>query len=100
MEVTKLKGSKLMKLMMTANEVRENLAMDEILKTIAIYRMIFKDKVIKIGAGREGILKDFMGSAFMAGANGMLVGGYLTVKGRSEAEDFTFIENIKRMWKN
>jgi len=76
------------------------LSMDEILKTIAIYRIIFKDKVIKIGAGREGILKDFMGSAFMCGANGMLVGGYLTVKGRSEAEDFTFMESIKRMWQN
>lgn len=79
---------------------REHLAMDEILKTIAIYRIIFRDKVIKLGAGREGILKDFMGSAFMAGANGMLVGGYLTVKGRSQEEDFKFIENIKRMWQN
>lgn len=79
---------------------REHLAMDEILKTIAIYRMIFKDKVIKIGAGREEILKDFMGSAFMCGANGMLVGGYLTVKGRSEEEDFTFVENVRRMWEN
>jgi len=78
---------------------REHLAMDEILKTIAIYRIIFRDKVIKIGAGREGILKDFMGMAFMSGANGMLVGGYLTVRGRSAEEDFKFIENIKQMWK-
>ncbi|WP_321330228.1 biotin synthase BioB [uncultured Ilyobacter sp.] len=77
---------------------REHLSMDEILKTIAIYRIIFKDKVIKIGAGREGILKDFMGMAFMSGANGMLVGGYLTVKGRTSEEDFAFIENIKKMW--
>jgi len=42
------------------------LSMDEILKTIAIYRIIFKDKVIKIGAGREGILKDFMGMPLCA----------------------------------
>ena len=77
---------------------RKHLAMDEILKTIAIYRVIFRDKVIKIGAGREGILKDFMGMAFMSGANGMLVGGYLTVKGRSAEEDFKFLENIKKMW--
>lgn len=78
---------------------RKHLAMDEILKTIAIYRIIFRDKVIKIGAGREGILKDFMGMAFMSGANGMLVGGYLTMRGRSAQEDFKFIENIKKMWK-
>jgi biotin synthase len=77
---------------------REHLGMDEILKTFAIYRLIHKNKVLKIGAGREGILKDFMGMAFMAGANGMLVGGYLTLKGRSEEEDFIFMENVKRMW--
>ncbi|WP_320045821.1 biotin synthase BioB [uncultured Ilyobacter sp.] len=77
---------------------REHLSMDEILKTIAIYRIIFKDKVIKIGAGREGILKDFMGMAFMSGANGMLVGGYLTVKGRTSEEDFVFMKNVKKMW--
>lgn len=79
---------------------REHLSMDEILKTIAIYRIIFKDKVIKIGAGREGILKDFMGTAFMSGANGMLVGGYLTVKGRTPEEDFVFMENVKKMWES
>jgi len=39
---------------------REHLAMDEILKTIAIYRIIFRDKVIKIAAGREGILRELM----------------------------------------
>ena len=83
----------------TPHGEREHLSVDEILKTIAIYRIIFRDKVIKIAAGREGILKDFMGMAFMSGANGMLVGGYLTVKGRSTEEDFKFIENIKRMWK-
>ena len=77
---------------------REHLSVDEILKTIAIYRIIFRDKVIKIAAGRENILKDFMGSAFMSGANGMLVGGYLTVRGRSAEEDFNFIKNIQRIW--
>lgn len=83
----------------TPHGEREHLSVDEILKTIAIYRIIFKDKVIKIAAGRESILKDFMGMAFMSGANGMLVGGYLTMKGRSTQEDFKFIENVKKMWK-
>lgn len=77
----------------------EILSVDEILKTIAIYRIILKDKHIKIAAGRENILKDFMGSAFLAGANGLMVGGYLTVKGRSIEEDFIFIKNIKKLWK-
>lgn len=77
---------------------REKLSADEILKTIAIYRIINKDKIIKIAAGRETILKDFMGMAFMSGGNGMLVGGYLTVRGRSVEEDLKFVDNIKKMW--
>ncbi len=77
---------------------REILSVDEILKTIAIYRIILRNKVIKVTAGRESILKDFMGMAFMAGANSMMVGGYLTVRGRSVEEDKKFIENIKKMW--
>ncbi|MDD5436752.1 MAG: biotin synthase BioB, partial [Candidatus Omnitrophica bacterium] len=52
------------------------------IRTIAIYRVILKDKTVKLAAGRETVLKDFQASAFMAGANGMLIGGYLTVKGR------------------
>lgn len=82
----------------TPHGERQILEIEEILKTIAIYRIIFKDKTIKIGAGREGILKDFMGMAFMSGANGMLIGGYLTVKGRSVEEDKEFIKNLTAMW--
>lgn len=74
------------------------LSSDEILKTIALFRIILKNKNIKIAAGRENIFKDFMGSGFLSGANGMLVGGYLTVKGREIKEDFNFIKNIKKIW--
>ena len=77
---------------------RELLAIDEILKTIAIYRIINKDKNIRIAAGREGRMKDFMGMAFMSGANGMLVGGYLTTKGRSWEDDKKFIDDMKKLW--
>jgi biotin synthase len=35
----------------------------------------------------------------MAGANGMLIGGYLTVKGRALADDRKLIEEIKYSWK-
>lgn len=75
------------------------LDIDEVLKTIAIFRIILKDKNIKIAAGRENIFKDFMGSGYLSGANGMLVGGYLTVKGREINEDLNFIKNIKKLWK-
>jgi biotin synthase len=68
------------------------------IRTIYIFRVILKDKIIKIAAGREIILKDFQALGFMAGANGMLIGGYLTVRGRDVAEDRKLIEEIRKIW--
>ena len=56
-------------------------SLDDAIRTICIFRIILKDKIIKIAAGRETTLKDSQLTAFIAGANGMLIGGYLTVKG-------------------
>jgi biotin synthase len=67
-------------------------------RAICIFRIILKDKIIKIAAGRETILKDFQALGFMAGASGMLIGGYLTIKGRDVGEDHKLIEEIKRLW--
>ncbi len=36
--------------------------------------------------------------AFMAGANGMLIGGYLTIKGRSIEEDQKLVKEVERLW--
>ena len=66
---------------------------------MCIFRIILKDKTVKIAAGRESVLKDFQGLGFIAGANGMLIGGYLTTKGRTVAEDHELIREIKRLWK-
>ncbi|MCK4469102.1 MAG: biotin synthase BioB, partial [Desulfobacterales bacterium] len=44
------------------------------------------------------VLKDFQGLAFMAGANGMMIGGYLTVKGRSPEEDLGMVSEIRKLW--
>lgn len=70
----------------------------EIIRTIAIFRIILKDQVIKIVAGRETMLKDFQGLAFMAGANGMFTGGYLTLKGRKIEEDRKLVKEILKAW--
>ncbi len=75
------------------------LSSSDVIRTIALFRIILKDKIIKIAAGRESVLKDFQGLAFMAGANGMLIGGYLTIKGRSIDEDYRLVTEIKRLWK-
>jgi len=65
---------------------------------MVVFRIILKDKTIKIAAGREAILKDFQAMGFMAGANGMLIGGYLTVKGRDVSEDRKLVEEIEKTW--
>lgn len=83
----------------TALESQERLSCSEAIRTIAFFRIILKDKIIKIAAGRESVLKDFQGTAFMAGANGMLIGGYLTIKGREVADDWRLVDEIKELWK-
>lgn len=75
------------------------LSSEEAIRTIAIFRIILKDKTIKIAAGRESVLKELQGLAFMAGANGMLIGGYLTIKGREISEDWKLIEEVKMSWR-
>ena len=75
-----------------------SVAMSEVLKTIAVFRIVMPDKTIKVAAGRESFLKDFQGMAFMSGANGMLVGGYLTQRGRSVEEDKNMIDEIYHIW--
>lgn len=74
------------------------LSCEEIVRTIAIFRIILKDKIIKIAAGRESIFKDFQALGFMAGANGMLIGGYLTIKGRSVEEDRKLVDQVEKLW--
>jgi biotin synthase len=82
----------------TALENLEPLSCLDAIRTIAIFRIILEDKIIKIAAGRETILKDFQALGFMAGANGMLIGGYLTIKGRPVEEDWKLIQEVKRIW--
>jgi len=86
-----IKGTKL--------ENTKPISRNDAIRTICIFRVILKDKLIKIAAGREAVLKDSQGTGFLAGANGMLIGGYLTVKGRSVAEDNKLIKEIKALWK-
>ncbi len=69
------------------------------IRTICIFRIILKDKTIKIAAGREAILKDAQEQGFASGANGMLVGGYLTIRGQGTEKDRELIKKIKAIWK-
>lgn len=76
------------------------LAIKEILRAIALYRLILPNAVIRLAAGRESALADFLSSAFMGGADGMMIGGYLTQRGRSPEADLKFAQDIKQLWSN
>lgn len=66
----------------------------EIIKTIAIYRLILPKAVIKVAGGRERNLRDLQALALMSGANGLIVGNYLTTVGRDPAEDLQMIKDL------
>jgi biotin synthase len=70
----------------------------EILKLLAIMRLIVPKADIKLAGGRELALKDFQATALLAGVSGIIVGGYLTTRGRSENEDYEMLRNLGRHW--
>ena len=77
----------------TALENRPPLAPLEIIKTFAIFRFILPGKVIRPAGGREVNLRDMQGALMLAGANGLIVGSYLTFGGRDCAADFTMVHD-------
>lgn len=64
------------------------------IKTIAIFRLILPKAIIKVAGGRESGLRDLQAMAFMAGANGMIIGGYLTTAGRSVEQDLRMVKDL------
>lgn len=82
----------------TPMEGCQRLTVCEVLKTIAVFRIANPAAVLRLAAGRETFLKDFMGSAFLAGANAMMIGGYLTQRGRSTDDDAAFAREVLAAW--
>jgi len=83
----------------TPLENQRKISSSELLKTIALFRLILKDKPIKLAAGREAVLGDSQKTAFMAGANSMMIGGYLTTKGNAIEEDHALIKEVEQAWR-
>lgn len=66
----------------------------EILRTLALFRFILPHAVIRTAGGREKNLRDLQSMALFSGANGMLVGGYLTTAGRGTDLDHKMIDDL------
>lgn len=65
----------------------------ELLRTIAVYRLLLPETGVHMAGGREAALDaDEQHRPFEVGADGMLTGDYLTTEGQSPAEDLAIIE--------
>ena len=78
----------------TPLERQERISAADAAKTVALVRLINPTKTIKFAAGRETRMKDFQGLIMLAGANGIITGGYLTTRGREVREDFALIQDL------
>ncbi len=66
----------------------------EVIKTIAVFRFILPRSRLELGGGREVNLKDFQVMAFLAGANSLIIGGYLTTYGRQPSADLGMLQDL------
>ena len=64
----------------------------EALKIVSLYRLILPRKEIRICGGRMQVLGEFNSMIFLAGADGMITGNYLTTFGRSPEDDLKLIK--------
>ncbi len=69
------------------------LGVGEVLTTIALFRFINPRAVIRLAGGRN-LLGDQQDRCFMSGANGAIVGDYLTTVGNSLREDVRMVKNL------
>ena len=81
-------------------EIDAPIAPLECLKFIAVARLMMPDKEIRVCGGREFNLGDLQSWSLICGADGMMVGGYLTTRGRAVDDDLKMIADagFKVLW--
>lgn len=66
----------------------------EALHSIALFRMVLPEKEIRICGGRGPALGQLHPLIFMAGADGFLIGNYLTTTGLDPADDLAMVRDL------
>lgn len=66
----------------------------ECLRIISLFRIILPEKDIVVCGGRHVNLRDLQPLIFAAGANGMMIGNYLTTPGRDPSDDLRMIRDL------
>lgn len=66
---------------------------EEIMKTLAIYRIILEDTEIRLAGGRI-LLEDYLEKVYKCGVNGILTGDYLTTTGFTVKKDKALLKSL------
>ena len=66
----------------------------EALHAIALFRFILPKKEIRVCAGRGTALRQLHPLIFMAGADGFMIGNYLTTSGLNPGDDLKMIQDL------
>lgn len=78
----------------TKLEKQQPLEVWEILKTLAVYRLMLPETNLRLCGGRELRLGDFQALAMLSGINGLMLGNYLTTKGRTPEIDLLMLKEL------
>lgn len=66
----------------------------EALQAIALFRLILPDVWLRIAGGRELVLGELQSQGMLSGANGLIVGNYLTTVGRPPEADREMLASL------
>lgn len=66
----------------------------EALRFIACARLALPRACIRFAGGRETVLRDWQELGMRSGANGLVLGDYLTTRGRSDDEDISMLKRL------
>lgn len=78
----------------TPFEGREPLPPFEVLKTIACFRFVLPRQEIMVAGGRSVNLRDLQPLIFLAGANALMVGNYLTTMNQPVEKDLQMLKDL------
>ena len=67
----------------------------EALHGIALLRLVVPFATLRYAGGREVVLGDLQAAGILGGANGMIVGNYLTTLGRPTADDMQMLRDLQ-----
>jgi len=78
----------------TPLEKQPALSVKDILKTVAVLRLILPEVSLRFCGGREHNLRDWQSLGMLAGINGLMIGNYLTTTGRNIEQDLKMLKDL------